>query len=418
MLRDKLFASLSAPTVFNGVIGLSSGVNSASYSCASNTNYLVMTGTTGSTPAKAFIALFDRNGNLQWQRFLSDTVAVVGYSTKIDSSNNVYVFVGVFTTPTSAVLLKYNSSGTLQWQRKISDTSALNFEFQVASNWLQLGSDGSPYVAITRAATFNEAHVLKYNASGTLQWQRKYAASANCSTRGFALDSSDNPYITFGYGSIANLNLHIRKLNSSGTELIVEDFTNANWSSLYSGSITCVGTDVYLARSAGSADATLHKFNSSLTYQGSRTISGTSYGFSNIGTTGSSIVLVRSDSTGYSLSNTTPDITANRTVSSSLGANTGVFSAAKDSSKLVLSGRARLTSASYLDAMLVCTDNSNDTGSYTPVTIASDTLTDTSDSDRSNTATTPVVATATLTDATATLTDAAGNMTATKYPKV
>jgi hypothetical protein len=95
-------------------------------------------------------------------------------------------------------IVKYNSSGTLQWQKSLTDV----FIYDAV-----LGSDDSVYINGSRGIDGGIA--IKINSSGTLQWSKKwggtYMYTQNC-----AIDSSDNFYATGQNGVI--------KFNSSGVE--------------------------------------------------------------------------------------------------------------------------------------------------------------------------------------------------------
>lgn len=117
-------------------------------------------------------------------------------------------------------LVKYNSSGTLQWQRELNDSGA-----RVLALGLAIDSSGNVYIA--GEFGFTSLFIAKYDSSGTIQWQRtlaaagdvndfySYGARTNCLT----IDSSDNVYITCAC-SVTSDSMeaaYIAKYNSSGT---------------------------------------------------------------------------------------------------------------------------------------------------------------------------------------------------------
>lgn len=105
---------------------------------------------------------------ITWQRKITKTSVELYFpSIAVDSSDNIYVSTGA----SDGILrvLKYNSSGTLQWQRKISP------DFY-AGYGVTFDDSGNFYVAALDYGSDPERTVIfKYNSSGTLQWQRYFA---------------------------------------------------------------------------------------------------------------------------------------------------------------------------------------------------------------------------------------------------
>lgn len=91
----------------------------------------------------------------------------------VDSSGNVYAlgFIG----PT---IWKFNSSGTAQWARRITHSSTL----RSAENSLILADDGYLYYVgyyATGGTAAEGGIIIKYNTSGTIQWQRTFKSAAD-----------------------------------------------------------------------------------------------------------------------------------------------------------------------------------------------------------------------------------------------
>jgi hypothetical protein len=176
-----------------------------------------------SNPAySGYVIKFDNTGAVTWQR----SVTVTGNnhmrtkSVATDSSNNVYaVIVQEQFSPQvfSSYIVKWNSSGTIQWQRKIT-TSNIQLQDVVAD------SSGNVYVAGYFVSSGSQlGFVAKYDTSGTIQWQRSYvdtntSGNQNTTFVSIALDSSANVYVT---GSLKNTSagttMPIVKYNTSGT---------------------------------------------------------------------------------------------------------------------------------------------------------------------------------------------------------
>lgn len=104
-------------------------------------------GTVG-TATGAIIALYDSAGNKTWHKVISGTYNA-GKCT-VDSSGNIYV--ALFTTNVSGYLIKYNSTGTIQWQIK-GNFSAVSLTCDSSGNIYLLSTD----------------RLIKFNSSGVYQ---------------------------------------------------------------------------------------------------------------------------------------------------------------------------------------------------------------------------------------------------------
>lgn len=133
---------------------------------------------------------FDSNGNYQWARFISASFQRGDVTT--DSSGNVYI---VWGNDVTIWVIKYNSSGTVQWQRSINSTTGT----------LVLGgyNDTSNHVSVSDTAIAiaaydnNQAVLFKLPTDGTLTGNHTigsitytYAASS------VSESSSSNSYST------------------------------------------------------------------------------------------------------------------------------------------------------------------------------------------------------------------------------
>ena len=156
---------------------------------------------------------YNSSGTLQWQRKLSlPANNIYGYSIARDSSNNLYVGAD---SDLGVCIAKYNSSGTLQWQRILSGANTNYF-----AKPIKIAIDSSNNVYITGSGTSGSLYfviVVKYNSSGTLQWQKKLTGSSSCTGDGIAIDSSDNVYICGSSNTTGTIDMLIAKYNSSGT---------------------------------------------------------------------------------------------------------------------------------------------------------------------------------------------------------
>ena len=123
------------------------------------------------------IAKFNSSGTLSWQKTLSGSDDVCGYSVAVASDNSVYV--SGYTNSTGAVgndllIAKFNSSGSLQWQKILGGNN------DDRGQSVTVASDGSVYVCgYTYSAGVGGGDLLiaKFNSSGTLQWQKTLGGS-------------------------------------------------------------------------------------------------------------------------------------------------------------------------------------------------------------------------------------------------
>ena len=165
------------------------------------------------TSTGALVAKLNNSGALQWQRTLDSSYSQVFYDVVVDSSDNVYVggYTGI-SGVTYYLAAKYNNSGTLQWQRTIGGSSTSEDGYSITI-------DSSDNVYVGGVSTGGgvgvyDSYLVKYNSSGTYQWQKSLGTSGQqIQIRSLASDSSDNVYVAGSYSS----SYFFAKYNSSGT---------------------------------------------------------------------------------------------------------------------------------------------------------------------------------------------------------
>ena len=133
---------------------------------------VVVGGNMSSSPQVAFVTQLDSTGAVNWQRQLNSSTS--GYDADVlggvvcDSNNNVYVAVlDAFDNSTNIV--KFNSTGTLQWQRKIYD--AVTSAHYVFGKTIQVDSAGTVYLSAAYHSPTDQMIIASWNTSGVLQWQ-------------------------------------------------------------------------------------------------------------------------------------------------------------------------------------------------------------------------------------------------------
>jgi len=229
-----LYTGTSIPSVIPNGIALGNGATTPGWIselatvtqtavAADSSGNIYVLGTVGATTSmRAQITKYDSNGNLLWQRGL-DTASrqdsVDRGAIKVDSSANVYICGTVGGTPTYGFVAKYDTDGTLLWQRNLKRDDGLEVRFYA----LDVSSGGNIYIV---GANNNFPCIVKYNTSGTLQWERQRqtgnGATTNFSYEHISIDSSENAYVVGynrnddGVGNITNYG-HVAKWNSAGT---------------------------------------------------------------------------------------------------------------------------------------------------------------------------------------------------------
>ena len=146
--------------------------------------------------SKILIAKFDSSGVLQWQKTLYGGDWDDGTSVAVGPDGSVYVcgFTRPYGSNYSDILIaKLNSSGSIQWQKTIGE------RYDDESFSVAVGPDGSVYVCgeiRDKNSTKYECLIVKFNPSGTLQWQKFFDYSYDSS---LAIGSDDSVYVCGSY---------------------------------------------------------------------------------------------------------------------------------------------------------------------------------------------------------------------------
>jgi hypothetical protein len=142
------------------------------------------------------------------------------YDIRVDSSGDVYILGGVDATATiqKAFLIKLNSSGNQIWKRTMYFSSGTNRYAQGYK--MDIDSSGNIYCTgrIYGTGTLTQCFLMKFNSSGTLQYQRSIAGPT-----GFTLESSFLKLDTTGNSLYMSFSMYLGSLQSSGILKIPSD---------------------------------------------------------------------------------------------------------------------------------------------------------------------------------------------------
>ena len=371
----------------------------------------------------AFVAKYNTNGVIQWQRRLGGASSDYTYSIAVDSNSNVYIAGRTDSQGagnSDALIAKYNDSGVIQWQRSLGGTSV------DLANGIAVDGSGNAYIVGTTAsqgAGGNDILVAKYNTSGVIQWQRSLGGTSGELGNAIAVDSSGNVYIA-GYGSTqtaGNNDCIVAKYDTSG---VIQWQRRLGGASAEFGNGIAVDSsgNVYISgannsQSAGSSDALIAKYNTSGVIQWQRRLGGASsdnaYGIA-VDAAGNAYIIGESNNNDLLLAkyNTSGAIQWQRAI---LGASNdyGRGVAVDTSGNIYIIGvtySQGVGSGDFLIAKLP--DDGSKIGTYGNLSYLPTTLTDAATT-LTDAATTLTDAARSLTDAARTLTDAATTLTST-----
>ncbi len=139
--------------------------------------------------SQSFVAKFDLNGNLVWDRAFDPGLPTYLGHLAVDAAGNVTA-VGSADNAQSTLVLHYDASGTLAWQYPASLSSSLT---QYLAD-VAVDADGNIYAVGTRESGAFEADIitLKLNPAGALVWEKNVNNQDQNEGRGirFAPDGS------------------------------------------------------------------------------------------------------------------------------------------------------------------------------------------------------------------------------------
>jgi hypothetical protein len=226
----------------------------------------------------AFVAKYDTNGTLQWQRTIGGSGTETGYGVYADTSANVYI---VGTTAISGqnnsdvLIVKYDTNGILQWQRTWGGTG-IDIGYGIYAN--------ASYVLITGSTTSSgfgagsAMFLLYYNVSGALQWQRVLYTSYDDVGTGVTLDGAYGRFVICGYtkgSTVDGINTPVlASFDTAGNQAWQNTYYTGNNDIATNVIYQPVDTYLYFTGNYNGNNAQLTKIYGNTGYQWTRLISG------------------------------------------------------------------------------------------------------------------------------------------------
>ena len=135
-----------------------------------------------------------------------------GNGVACDSLGNMYITgQSNYDGNNNVIIVKYSASGVLQWQRKLGNSGA------DTGRRIAVDISGNSYVvgSVTIAGAPRSSFLVKYDTFGSIQWQKILDLDGHfASEGGVSLDALGNIYIVNGFYTLGAI---IAKYNSSGT---------------------------------------------------------------------------------------------------------------------------------------------------------------------------------------------------------
>jgi hypothetical protein len=198
--------------------------SSESISDSSGNVYVVgSTGATGGGQIDVYVAKYNSSGVIQWQRILGNaSYNDIAYSMAIDSSSNVYIvgYSEVTVNLIKILVVKYNSSGTIQWQKSLVYEYGPGLGIAYGQS-VSIDSSGNLLItALTFVAGGGsfDIPIVKMDSSGAVTWQRQLGtASTSQIGSGIAVDTAGRSNVCGYDQGTTPFSGVVAQYNSSGT---------------------------------------------------------------------------------------------------------------------------------------------------------------------------------------------------------
>jgi len=181
---------------------------------------------TAATQTDGLVFKYNTSGTLQWRQGIAAPASAlpqaIFFGSCVDTGGNSY-HAGIVSPASGNFegrLIKYSNSGSIQWNRSIkfgaNDIRVLSITSDASSNIYSVGH-------YNNGSGGYEGFVTKHDPGGNLVWQRTLNDNATVASRytqavDIAVDSSANVYATFNFkNSSGAINTAVVKYNTSGS---------------------------------------------------------------------------------------------------------------------------------------------------------------------------------------------------------
>lgn len=165
------------------------------------------------------IVKYDSSGQILWQKTLGDNLADNLWRVAVDSSDNIYVSGYAVFASRDMLLAKIASDGTLSWYRGLGGSVSDESRGIVidSSGDIIIGGYGEPYGSTSDIYSY----LVKYNSSGSVQWERGMGSSNDTLYgQGVDVDSSGNIYLAaYGTQVGSTADGFLQKVSSTGSSV-------------------------------------------------------------------------------------------------------------------------------------------------------------------------------------------------------
>lgn len=182
---------------------------------------------------------FDGTPSITTQRRLGGADNYKVDASNIDNDSSFNIVAGGYYEVINSELIwgVWNSSLTFQFQRRVDPSTG-----DIYDPRFKFDSSGNVLVAAQWNNSPTRMLVVKYNSSGTSQWQRTLTGSSDLAQMAVTNDTSDNIYVSYRDQNTSGWGAGLAKWNSSGTLQWQKTLARTGWNYQSNGDVV-YGTD-------------------------------------------------------------------------------------------------------------------------------------------------------------------------------